>query len=122
VEATRAESVDWSAKLDCCGGPLLGTNDELSFDLTQKKLDNAKAAGVDFMATGCTFCQFQFDAVQKRIASEQGTNSHLPAILYPQLLGLCMGIDKGVLGLDNHEIDAGGLVDFLAPEAVPELE
>jgi hypothetical protein len=33
-----------------------------------------------------------------------------------------MGIDKGVLGLDNHEIDATGLKDFLAPEVLPEPE
>jgi heterodisulfide reductase subunit B len=122
VEATGAESVEWSAKLDCCGGPVLGTNDELSFDLTTRKLDSAKKAGVHYMATGCTFCQFQFDGIQKRIAAERGTNSLLPAILFPQLLGLCMGIDTGLLGLENHEIDATGLRDFLGPEVLPERE
>lgn len=120
VEVTGAESVDWPGKLECCGNPLLGTNDKLSFDLTQRKLDHAKKAGVDCMTTGCTFCQFQFDTIQKKIASERGTNSTLPAILYPQLLGLCMGVDKSVLGLDRHEIDATNLDKFLAPETLPD--
>jgi heterodisulfide reductase subunit B len=115
VEVTGAESVDWPARLDCCGAPLLETNDELSFDLTQKKLDDAKKAGAHYMTTGCSFCQIQFDAIQKRIASERGTNNQLPAILYPQLLGLCMGIDKGVLGLEKHQIDITGIVSYLAP-------
>jgi heterodisulfide reductase subunit B len=34
VEATGAQSIDWQARLDCCGAPLFGTNDELSMDLT----------------------------------------------------------------------------------------
>ena len=116
VEVTGAQSVDWSAKLDCCGGPLLKTNDELSFDLTQKKLDSAKEAGAEYLATGCTFCQYQFDTVQKEIASQRGTNSQVPTLLYSQLLGLSMGIQKGDLGFDNHEIDVTGVENFLAPE------
>ncbi|RLA93938.1 MAG: disulfide reductase, partial [Deltaproteobacteria bacterium] len=38
VELTGAKSIDWKAKLDCCGAPLLGVNDELSMRLMQKKL------------------------------------------------------------------------------------
>jgi heterodisulfide reductase subunit B len=91
-------------------------------DLTQKKLTDAKAAGVHYMATGCTFCQFQFDTIQKQIATERGTNSLVPAILYPQLLGLCMAIDKGLLGLDNHAIDVSGVERFLAAETVSEAQ
>ena len=113
VEVTGAESVDWPAKLDCCGGPLLGTNDELSLDFTEKKLAGARSAGADYLATGCTFCQVQFDSVQKMMATDRGTNHHVPPILYPQLLGLCMGIDKNVLGLDSNQISITGIEDFL---------
>lgn len=114
VEATGAESVDWPTKLDCCGGPLLGTHDELSLDFTQKKLADAKRAGAHYLTTGCTFCQVQFDAVQKTMEPGPGLNHHLPSILYPQLLGLCMGIKKVALGLDSNEIDITGVENFLA--------
>jgi heterodisulfide reductase subunit B len=114
VEVTGAESVDWPSKLDCCGGPLLGTHDELSLDFTQKKLADAKKAGAQYIATGCTFCQVQFDTVQKTMGSERGLNDHLPSILYPQLLGLCMGMNKDALGIDRNEIDITGVEDFLA--------
>ncbi|MBW1743025.1 MAG: CoB--CoM heterodisulfide reductase iron-sulfur subunit B family protein [Deltaproteobacteria bacterium] len=113
VEVTGAESVAWPSKLDCCGGPLLGTNDELSLDFTQKKLTDAKNAGANFITTGCTFCQVQFDTVQKTMGAEGGSNHHLPSILYPQLLGLCMGINKDALGLDRNEIDITGVQNFL---------
>ncbi len=114
VEVTGAESVDWPTKLDCCGGPLLGTNDELSLDFTEKKLADARKAGAQYLTTGCTFCQVQFDTVQKMMATEKGTNHYVPSILYPQLLGLCMGIDKSVLGLDSNQIDVTGVENFLA--------
>jgi heterodisulfide reductase subunit B len=118
VEVTGAESVEWATRLDCCGGPLLGTNDELSLDFTEKKLVDAKRAGAHCLTTGCTFCQVQFDTVQKMIETEMGTNHHVPSILYPQLLGLCMGIDSGVLGLDSNQIDLTGIEDFLATQTV----
>jgi heterodisulfide reductase subunit B len=120
VEVTGAESVDWPTKLECCGGPLLGTNDELSLDFTEKKLADARRAGAQYLTTGCTFCQVQFDTVQKMMATEKGTNHHVPSILYPQLLGLCMGIDKSVLGLDSNQIDITGIEGFLAPEPLAE--
>ena len=116
VEATGAESVEWSMKLECCGAPLLGTNDELSWKFTEKKLADAKRAGAHYLATGCPFCQIQFDTMQQTIESERGTNHHVPAILYPQLLGLCMGIDKAILGLHNTQIDIAGVENFLAKE------
>ena len=114
VEVTGAESVDWPARLDCCGGPLLGTNDELSFDFTEKKLADAKKAGAHYVTTGCVFCQIQFDSVQKSMETERGSNHHVPSILYPQLLGLCMNINKDVLGLDRNQIDITGVERFMA--------
>ncbi|MBW1895634.1 MAG: CoB--CoM heterodisulfide reductase iron-sulfur subunit B family protein, partial [Deltaproteobacteria bacterium] len=131
VEATGAESVDWPARLDCCGGPLLGTNDALSFDFTRKKLADAKKAGAHYMATGCTFCQIQFDTTQGESASSEGTNGYVPSILYPegtngyvpsilypQLLGVCMGIDKRDLGLDMHQVDITGVESYLSPQTL----
>lgn len=114
VEVTGAESIAWPSKLECCGGPLLGTNDELSLDFTQKKLTDAKDAGANYIATGCTFCQVQFDTVQKTMEPERGLNHQLPSILYSQLLGLCMGIKKEALGLDSNKIDITGVANFLA--------
>jgi len=114
VEVTGAESVDWPARLDCCGGPLLGTNDELSLDFAKKKLDSANKAGAHYMTTGCVFCQIQFDTIQKSIETDRGSNHHVPSILYPQLLGLCMDINKDALGLDRNQIDITGVERFMA--------
>jgi heterodisulfide reductase subunit B len=104
VEATGAESVYWPMRLECCGAPLWGINDELSMDLTAKKLKNGKESGADYICVACPYCHIQFDTVQKKIIAQRGTNHLVPSILYPQLLGLSMGIGREVLGLKMNQI------------------
>ena len=115
VSITGAKSVEWPMKLECCGGPLSGVNDELSFAFTDKKLSDAKKAGADYLTTGCPFCQIQFDTFQDQAGYGRGTNHHVPAILYSQLLGLCLGLDKKTLGFDTKRTDIAKIEDFLSP-------
>ena len=82
-------------------------------DLTEKKLADGKQAGADYLCTACTYCQMQFDTVQKVIHSKRGKNHYLPSILYPQLLGLSMGIDAESLGLALNHLPVSGIEDFL---------
>ena len=119
VEITGAGSIDWSTKLECCGAPLLGINDNLSLDLTQKKLSDGKKSGADYLCTACPYCQMQFDTVQKVNLVKDCSGAQLPAILYPQLLGLSMGIDRETLGFAINQLPLDGIEDFfVVPEAV----
>jgi heterodisulfide reductase subunit B len=104
VEVTGAESIDWPMRLECCGAPLLGINDALSVNLTLKKLNDGKQSGGDYICSACTYCHIQFDTVQKMILSQRRLNHPLPSILYPQLLGLSMGINSETLGLKMNKI------------------
>lgn len=104
VEATGAESIAWRMRLECCGAPLWGIHDELSTEITLKKLKNGRESGADYLCTACTYCQIQFDTVQQMILSQRGLNHPLPSILYPQLLGLSMGINSETLGLKMNKI------------------
>jgi heterodisulfide reductase subunit B len=114
VEITGAKSVYWQARLDCCGAPLFGINDDLSMDLTKKKIIDATAAGADYLCDACTYCHMQFDVVQQMIVnSSHGEIQALPAILYTQLLGLSLGIDSENLGLANNTIDITRIEGFL---------
>jgi heterodisulfide reductase subunit B len=116
VELTGARPVRWEAALECCGAPLTGVNDSLSGDLTTKKLDSAKGAGAGFLCTACPYCQLQFDTVQEILMSERKRPRALPSILYPQLLGICMGIDDGKLGLGMNRIDLQAIRTHLQKE------
>lgn len=112
VEATGAKSVDWSAKASCCGGPLLGADEQLAMDLCEKKIADAKTWKADFLCASCPFCQVQFDSIQAKIATDRGNSYDLPSILYPQLLGLAMDLDTDLLGIDNNRISFDSIDTF----------
>jgi heterodisulfide reductase subunit B len=109
VEATGAESIAWPMKLECCGAPLWGVHDELSKEFTLKKLRNGRESGANYLCSACTYCQIQFDTVQQMILSQRGLKHPLPSILYPQLLGLSMGINSETLGLKMNKIPIRGV-------------
>ncbi|MFW6114915.1 MAG: CoB--CoM heterodisulfide reductase iron-sulfur subunit B family protein [Thermodesulfobacteriota bacterium] len=114
VEATGAESIDWQARLDCCGAPLFGVNDDLSMDLMEKKVTSARESGADYLCVGCPYCHIQFDTVQTMLQQKRGGNHLLPPILYPQLLGLSLGIGSDVLGLAMNRIEITSVEKFLS--------
>lgn len=113
VEVTGAESIEWPMKLECCGAPLWGINDRLSMDLTLKKLIDGKKSGADYVCAACPYCHIQFDKVQKMILSQRNVNHPLPSVLYTQLLGLSLGIDRKALGLEMNEIPISGIEKLL---------
>ena len=117
VEATGAESIEWQARLDCCGAPLTGVNDDLSMDLMEKKVTNARESGAEYLCVGCPYCHIQFDTVQTMLHRERGGNHLLPPILYPQLLGLSLGIESHVLGLGMNHIEITSVEKFLSEQA-----
>ena len=114
VGATGAESIYWQARLDCCGAPLFGANDDLSMDLAEKKLLSARQSGADYLCDACPYCHIQFDTVQGMINSGKASNHPLPSILYPQLLGLSLGVDGETLGLGMNQIDIASVEKFLS--------
>jgi heterodisulfide reductase subunit B len=48
------------------------------------------------------------------INNTTGNNNLLPPILYPQLLGLSLGIDGDTLGLGENKIDITSIKGFLS--------
>ena len=116
VEATGAFSVEWARKLDCCGAPLTGINDRLAEDMARKKIESARQAGAQFICTACPYTQLQLDGVQMRMAAQSENSEPVAPVLYPQLLGLCMGIDQKTLGISKNEIDLSGIISFLMAE------
>jgi len=104
---TGAASLDWRGKLECCGAALAGINSDLADALLNEKVDGALAAGADFIMPVCSYCHLQFDTTQPAIRQPDADQPVLPALLLPQLLGLCLGIDEQILGLEqNTTIDS----------------
>jgi heterodisulfide reductase subunit B len=116
VEITGAYSVDWSRKLDCCGAPLTGVNDSLAMDMALNKINSARQAGAHYICTACPYTHLQFDWVQNEMAGRSGDWEPLAAILYPQLLGLSMGIDEQTLGLSENRLGLADITSYLISE------
>jgi len=112
IDVTGAVSIDWQMRLECCGNPMWEKNSELSVRLMNSKLRDARAAGADYLCCACTYCQIQFDTVQQGQAATNGENPVLASMLYPQLLGLSLGIDAETLGLARNKLDISEVLQF----------
>jgi len=119
MKTTGANSLDWRGKMECCGAALAGINDDLSQILLKEKINGARQAGASFITPVCSYCHLQFDTMQKNISSENSSEPLLPVVLYPQLLGLCLGIDEKLLGIEQNSTinptDIQRLKDVLSP-------
>ena len=102
IALTGATSLDWRGKLECCGAALGGLNSELSQTLLQEKIDGARDAGAQFVTPICSYCHLQFDTTQLNMREQRQDQDVLPVLLLPQLLGLCLGIDEKVLGIEQN--------------------
>ena len=116
VSVTGAKSIKWPLKLECCGAPMLGVMDTLSMDLTERKINDGLNAGADYLCVACPYCQMQFDRVQKMMSPDPKDNRRLASLVYPQLLGLGMGIAGEELGISENELDISNIESFLEQE------
>ncbi len=116
VSVTGAKSIKWPLQLECCGAPMLGVMDTLSMDLTERKINDGLNAGADYLCVACPYCQMQFDRVQKMMSSDPKKSRRLASIVYPQLLGLGMGIAGEELGIGENELDISNIESFIETE------
>lgn len=94
IAATGATPVDWPRRLECCGDPLHEASATLSGRMTRAKIVDAVESGADAVCTACPHCHVRFDAAR----SEPGAPV-VRTLLYPQLLGLALGLPEASLGL-----------------------
>lgn len=97
IETAGATAVDWPLRLDCCGHPLQDRNARLADRLMARKIEDARQAGAQLLATACTYCQIQFDRAGSQ---DHADGHHLPAVLYAQILGLALDLPINELGLE----------------------
>lgn len=115
IEVTGAKSADWDMKTECCGAPLTGINNNLAVALMNRKTASAIKAKADFIATACPYCHIQFDTFQNT-SDKDKMKEALPPVLFPQLLGLAMGLSPKILGIDKNNMDISKIRSFLSEE------
>jgi heterodisulfide reductase subunit B len=88
---TKAEVIDWSWKVDCCGGGHALLRPDLVAPLVNEIVEGAHKAGAHGIVTACPLCQSNLETRQR------GKNV-LPVFYFPELLGLAMGLEKEAKG------------------------
>ncbi len=82
-----AEAVDWSHKVECCGGNLLLSRSDIVIKLVGDICQAAAEAGAAAVVTACPLCQANLD-------TRQPGPEKTPILHFSELLGLALGVDK----------------------------
>ncbi|OQY23858.1 MAG: hypothetical protein B6I34_04195, partial [Anaerolineaceae bacterium 4572_32.1] len=91
IEATGARVVRYEDEGQCCGGGILGFDEETALVVTKQKLDHIAVTEADALVLICPFCAIMYEANQRRVEKLYETSYKLPVLYYPQILGLAMG-------------------------------
>jgi len=113
IEATGARVVHYEDEGQCCGGGILGFDEETALLVTKQKLDHVLAAGADAMVLICPFCAIMYEANQRRVENLYETVYKLPVLYYPQVLGLAMGFSPEEMGFKLNRVKPRRLVKAL---------
>ena len=113
VEITGAKTIDYKSKLECCGGAILGVEEDIALAMAKKKLDDVTAHNVDALVSICPFCSIMYEDNQRKIEAKFDVNYNLPVLYYPQVLGLSLGINQKQLGFWLNKVKTQSLLDKL---------
>lgn len=110
IEVLGATSINYEGREQCCGGGILGADEQTALALPHLKLERVTAAGADALVVICPFCDIMYELQQRRIEKEYNTQYQLPVVFYPQLLGLAMGMSAQEVGLQLNRVKSRKLL------------
>jgi heterodisulfide reductase subunit B len=116
AEVTGAVSISWLGKLQCCGGPLKGKNDDISLAMIRARLRECRDEGAEVLVVDCPYSQIQSDWAYELMEPKDSREYVQGSVLYPQLLGLAMGLPPEELGLELNSPDSSYLLSYLTPQ------
>jgi heterodisulfide reductase subunit B len=101
IDVMGSTSVEWSGKVDCCGGIQNLTRTEITVRRSAEVIEMAQAAGAECIAVACPMCQISLDVRQADMKKLLGKKYDMPVMYITQLLGLALGISSKELGFDK---------------------
>ena len=113
IMVTGAESVDYTTLKNCCGGGILGIDENVALKMSAKKLMELKDKDIDGLISICPFCSIMYEGNQKRIEKMENTEIGIPVFYYPQILGLALGIPADELGFKLNRVKPKAFLEKL---------
>jgi heterodisulfide reductase subunit B len=118
LEVIGATPTYYPMKTMCCGGSLMGTNEDVALRLCRNLLLCARQDKADCIAVTCPLCQINLDAYQARINKTYKTDFRIPVLYFTQLMGLAFALKSEPLGLQRCIVPAADVLARFAQEAV----
>ncbi len=96
LKAIGAEPVEYTHKVECCGGSLLLARTDIVVKLVTDICNAATDAGAEGIVTACPLCMANLDTRQD--------TTHVPILHFSELLGIALGAEKKDydVGLKKH--------------------
>jgi len=110
VALTGATAIGYEDKMQCCGGNILGVDENITFNIASRKLDHIKTANADAINLVCPLCNIIYDRNQRIIERRHNKSYGLPVLFYPQILGLALDINQEELGFNNNRVKVSTLL------------
>ncbi|MBN1193108.1 MAG: 4Fe-4S dicluster domain-containing protein [Coriobacteriia bacterium] len=110
VSALGAQVVDYTTKMQCCGGALDRVGErEGSLAFARHKLHDVQEEGADALVVVCPSCFQQFDLNQAAL-QRANEDVHVPVFYLSELIALAMGHSPDEIGLDGHRVPTDSFI------------
>ena len=113
IEACGGESVDYPAKIKCCGFPIIQAREELALGELIQPIQQAMEAGADAMVTPCPLCHLSLDAWQQKLEKQTGRSFQMPIFHMSQLIGVAAGLEESELKFKRHVVSMQPVLEKL---------
>jgi succinate dehydrogenase / fumarate reductase cytochrome b subunit len=113
IEACGGESIDYPAKIKCCGFPIIQAREEVALGELIQPIQQAMDAGADAMVTPCPLCHLSLDAWQQKLEKQTGRRFDMPIMHLSQLIGVAAGLEESELRFRRHIVSMKPVLEKL---------
>jgi len=101
IQTTGATVPDFPYKTECCGATYGVTRKDIVGKLSGRILDMASRLGAEAIVVACPLCQQNLDLRQDQVNRYCKSTFNLSVLYISQVIGLALGLDQKVLGMDK---------------------
>lgn len=119
LETIGCTPVDYPFKQECCGSYLSVSLPSAATEASYRVLRSARLEGAEAIAVSCPLCFYNMDHRQELIKERFLDFPGLPVLFFTQLLAWGLGVERSVLGLDQHAVSPASLFrESSGPEVI----
>ena len=104
VNKVGGKAIDWAFKTECCGAGMSVSRTDIVARLSGKIVEDAFDRKAEAIIVACPMCHSNLDMRRKEINEYLAKEIEIPVLYISQVIGLAVGLDPKVLGLQRHMV------------------